>query len=589
MVFGPIFTYELLTHSRRSRYFVIRTLYGLVLLFSLLSSYDAAYAASMDVNQVARFSSAFFSSFANLQLVAGLLLAPAMAAGTIATERERRTIEYLFVADLKNSEIVLGKLVARLLEVFALLLVGIPVLALAMLLGGIAPEALIVAMVITASSVVTAVAISTVISVFSKRAREAVTRAFLVLLVLLIVPAMLYPLRSQTITFYDTFIAPVNQQLLAANPFFALNIALSAGSGVMAGTPADLVLLLLRNQAVVIVAAVALATLVVRRVHMRHRVVAPKRRARLMRSLRPTLGNAPMLWKELFAEPAAAQLGTTGRIAMIVLLIGVLGPTFFMFVSTVVSQGWNDPELYQGFATMMGTMVCAGLLLLIAVRAAGSVTSEKERGCWEALIVTPLSAHDIVGSKLLGSVFAARWGLAIVLVLWGLGVVVDPRFVVVVPFLMGTLLLLAVFAGLVGLTTSLTHKTTLRAMGTTLLIGIALGGGYFFCCGMFMIGGSGFELFFSPCITFLLACPAILYLSDFREAEMIGPYLVGMVGYLVISIVLWLNSVENFDRWVGRTEKKPSGFQPRKTPTRAEVVGRPAAGGSSDDAPSPNG
>ena len=43
---------------------------------------------------------AFFLSFSWLQILLILLVGPAMAVGTIATERERRTIEYLFVTDL---------------------------------------------------------------------------------------------------------------------------------------------------------------------------------------------------------------------------------------------------------------------------------------------------------------------------------------------------------------------------------------------------------------------------------------------------------------------------------------------------------
>jgi hypothetical protein len=438
----------------------------------------------------------------------------------------------------------------------------------AMLLGGIAPEALLVTMVITASSVVTAAAISLAISVFSRRAREAVTRAFLVLLVLLIVPAMLYPLRSQTVMFYDTFVAPVNDQLLAGNPFFALNLALYAGSRIMTGAPADVVLALLRNQAIVALACVGLATWAVRRVHMQQRVDAPKRRRwRLIRQMRPPVGTQPMLWKELFAEPSAARLGAVGRIAVIILVLGVLGPTFYMFISTIMAHGWNRPEFFQGYSVMMGTMLSSGILLLVAVRAAGSVTSEKERGCWESLIATPLSAQSIVGSKLAGSLFAARWGVVLVLMLWSLGVVVDPRFLIALPFLLGTLFLLGVFAGLLGLTMSLTHKTTLRAMATTLIIAVVLGGGYLFCCGLFLAGPAVGELVLLPCATFLLACPGILYTSGVPDAsEMLAAYVGGIVAYLVASIVLWLNCVERFDAWAGRSRKNPAGFRPQAPP-----------------------
>ena len=56
-------------------------------------------------------------------------MTPAVAAGGIASERQRRTIEYLFATDLSNGEIVLDKLCARLLTVGKLLLATLPVLA----------------------------------------------------------------------------------------------------------------------------------------------------------------------------------------------------------------------------------------------------------------------------------------------------------------------------------------------------------------------------------------------------------------------------------------------------------------------------
>ena len=103
----------------------------------------------VNIQSIANFSAAFFSMFAVLQLLAVVLIGPAMAAGTIAMERERRTIEYLFTTTLSNTEIVLGKLGARVLQIFYLVLAGLPVLALAMLLGGISPESLTVLSMIT--------------------------------------------------------------------------------------------------------------------------------------------------------------------------------------------------------------------------------------------------------------------------------------------------------------------------------------------------------------------------------------------------------------------------------------------------------
>ena len=151
-----------------------------------------------------------------------------MAAGTIAQERERRTIEYLFASTLSNAEIVLGKLLARLIHVGYLVLAGMPILFIAMLMGGIAPEAIVLLTIVTLSTALTVSIISITVSVWSARAREAVVRAYLVIIVLLVLPPMMLNMRGTW--FYDTILDPINEQLLLANPFYMLGHMLVTAS-----------------------------------------------------------------------------------------------------------------------------------------------------------------------------------------------------------------------------------------------------------------------------------------------------------------------------------------------------------------------
>jgi ABC-type transport system involved in multi-copper enzyme maturation permease subunit len=212
MLPGPIFNVELLTSARRARYFFIRAIYAAVLLIALGLVYQSftynLAGETVNIRIMAELSAAFFAVLSWLQLTLVVLLGPAMIAGAIATERERRTIEYLFASSLSNAEIVLGKLAARILHVVYMVLAGVPILALMMLLGGIAPEELLALAVITLCTVLTIATLSIAISVWSARAREAVTRSYLVLFALLVLPPLLENFR--TVAFYDQFIAPVN-------------------------------------------------------------------------------------------------------------------------------------------------------------------------------------------------------------------------------------------------------------------------------------------------------------------------------------------------------------------------------------------
>ena len=78
-----------------------------------------------------------------------LLVAPAATAGAICLDRARGTLTHMLVTELADTEIVLGKLAARLLPVVALVAATIPVLALSGLLGGVIFEAILSLTLIT--------------------------------------------------------------------------------------------------------------------------------------------------------------------------------------------------------------------------------------------------------------------------------------------------------------------------------------------------------------------------------------------------------------------------------------------------------
>src|SRR5262249_42745202 len=106
MIFGPVLSWELVTSSRRARYFAVRVIYGAILVATLWVHYQGTAgprfgsAGGPSLAELAELATAFFRSFAVVQLLAVLVLTPAMVAGTLAEEKERRTIEYLLVTDL---------------------------------------------------------------------------------------------------------------------------------------------------------------------------------------------------------------------------------------------------------------------------------------------------------------------------------------------------------------------------------------------------------------------------------------------------------------------------------------------------------
>lgn len=592
MLPGPIFNVELLTSARRTRYFFIRAIYAAILLLALGMVYQSwTYQLShdtVDIHTMARIGESFFAVLGWLQLLAVVALGPAMVAGTIATERERRTIEYLFASSLSNAEIVLGKLAARVLHIVYLVLTGVPILAIMMLMGGIAPEGVLVLTIITLCSVLTIATLSMAISVWSARAREAVTRTYLLLFALLVLPPVLLAVFRFT-SFYP-IIEPVLDQFLTANPFYILTTSvIERASGMSRGAAFEMLWVFVRNQLLLSFLLGALATWGVRRTHLRETTKAAKaakRKWRFSHWIRPAVGSRPMLWKEVFAEPAAAKPGWVGRIAAALIVIGVIIPTVYVFLLSA-GQGTLRPSRdgYLIYTMMMGTAIACGGLLLVAARAAGSITSERERDCWMSLISTPLEPSEIVWGKIAGSMWSIRGAVLLLLLIWGLATLLFPSFVIVIPFLAGTFALLAFYAAALGVNCSLRCRNSLRSMAATLATALFVGGLYFLTCCMPVLiaasprDGEGFVLTTAPCVPVLLGFPVAVYANGenmFRGSHSEGPMfllacILGNIGYAIAGIALVGNSIGNFERLSGRTMRRTAGEMSQSVSARSSV------------------
>ncbi len=287
MLPGPIFNIELLTSARRTRFYWIRSIYAAILLLALWSEYPGTFATSnaLAVGQMARFASAFFWTFAVLQVLMVLVVGPALVAPTISVERERRTIEYLFATDLTSAEIVLGKLLARVLDLTYTVLVGLPVLALAGLLGGIDPGQLLITFVITASTMMAVAALSVAVSVQAARVRDALGQVYMILIALLLVPITVQAALTNY-GYYD-WVAPINDRLVEGNPLIVLSVTVL--SRWTRANPWPAIGAMVLNQVVFATVLTAAATWRLRRVQAagaaggssrRWKLAAPRRRDR---------------------------------------------------------------------------------------------------------------------------------------------------------------------------------------------------------------------------------------------------------------------------------------------------------------------
>jgi ABC-type transport system involved in multi-copper enzyme maturation permease subunit len=198
MIPGPIFDAELHSSAQRSRSYIARVVYGLVLLFFVWGSDPAwfqnttsAVGGSISIEQMANVGRRLVALVFTIQSIAVLLVTPAIVAGAIADEKRRKTLLYLLASCLSSAEIVLGKLSARLLHIVVFLAVGLPIMILATLFGGVDPALILAGYGGTLSTVVFLASSSILISTLSRRPREAYLLAYMLEAAWLFLPTLI--------------------------------------------------------------------------------------------------------------------------------------------------------------------------------------------------------------------------------------------------------------------------------------------------------------------------------------------------------------------------------------------------------------
>lgn len=190
---------------------------------------------------------------------------------------------------------------------------------------------------------------------------------------------------------------------------------------------------------------------------------------------------------------------------------GLLGPALLMgalVVAAVVLRGlgeglfpvgshsWREfrEDLNIIQVRITGTAVSCLLLLAVAVRAAGSVTGERDRQTLDGLLTTPLDSDTILFSKWLGAIVSVRRGWLWLGAIWGLGVATGALHVLALPLLVVTWFVYAGFLAALGLWFSVASRSTLRATIATLVSAVGAGVGHWLldmCCVPLVLLGPG--------------------------------------------------------------------------------------------------
>jgi len=123
--------------------------------WAIFSAMSFAARSSFNGGQAANYGQGLFLYLVLFQMVLLAFITPALTAGAISSERERQTIDLLFVTKLPTFSILWGKLLASMSFVLLLLLLSVPIFSLVFLFGGIELDQVAAAFLVTAITALT--------------------------------------------------------------------------------------------------------------------------------------------------------------------------------------------------------------------------------------------------------------------------------------------------------------------------------------------------------------------------------------------------------------------------------------------------
>jgi hypothetical protein len=378
----PIFTLELRQdRSRGRRFYLLPWAYAGLLAFQVaLAFWEGGTAASWPpASPVLPGAAAMPRGFTGLlgqHFLVLLLLTPAVTATAFSSERAKRTLGQLLTTALTSADIVLGKLLARLLRLLEVLLAGLPVLCIAGGYADLPPAFLAALLALTILIALSAAAVGLVVAAWSKQASSAVLLTYAALAVgagvVVAVPVrVLHPYWVLEACWGDPEGSVVLSRLLAA--------ALAWGAVAAAG--------------------LAVSVLSLRRAYSRQLGQPGQKRGRAAPRRAP-VGDDPIRWKEYHVEGLALLRllrrvpRPAGVLAVALLSAGV------SLVSLRAARDAVAPSPALFVTQASASLVVAALV--VTVRCAGAVAGEREQQTWESLLLTPLDGPAYMGGRVLG-------------------------------------------------------------------------------------------------------------------------------------------------------------------------------------------
>ena len=570
MLAGPLFSREALTVPRQLTHFLIRSGYIgalFVLMYTALQS-TFGWQQVRNLGDIARFGQLVFQIFAIVQLALMLFFAVLFAAGNVSQEKDRRTMLLLLMTDLRDRELVLGKLCASLLLPGVLLAASIPVFMIVQLLGGVSLSQIGCVVAISGAAGLAAGGWGSLVAFWREKTFQTLAISLIgIVLFLGIVEgftALLGPVSS------------VGFVVGSLNPFRAMSRVLDPLNRLGDRT---FVTVAMMSTGSLVVLAMTIAVVTILRV----RIWNPSRTLGdlatmdendrgVVRPARP-VWNTPIIWREMMTKAYGRKV--------IVIKFAYLAIAVAAFYSALTTPA--DSALIMGMIPPIGAaFVALSLLTMMLVNAQGvtSLTSERDAGTLELLLVTDITAREFIAGKLGGVLYNSKELILapLLFIVWYMtrGVLTIENFVyVAVGFLS-----LVTFAAMLGLHSGLSYSISRTAIANSLGTIFFLFVGIFICMILILQARSSFGLQLPSFLVFILGgslglwaslthrnpSPALTLaagvlpfctfyaITSFLLGQTLGVCLFVVAAYGFTTLAMLIPAISEYDSALGRTE-----------------------------------
>ena len=499
MLGGPLFQRECLTAPRQAKHFFLRAGYIAALFVLIYTARQTIFSwqSVRTIGDAAGFGGLVFNVLAVVQLTLVLAAALLFCSGNIAQEKDRRTLILLLMTDLKDRELVGGKLLASLLSVATLIGVSLPVFCFLSLLGGVGLDQILWFEALCIASALAAGTWGTLVAMWREKTFQT--------LAITVLGAVLWVGMAEGVVAVTGNDSVIGQIASACDPFRTLGDILNPlgrhpeldAPGVSAAKPVGILLglsaflfsftvlrLRIWNPSRSIFEFVQAAenedkTVVDERAHAR------------------VIWNNPIIWREICTRAYGK------RVIFIKLAYFVLAGFALIYLSQTAGSSGLVLGLISREAFVFLALSLMSLLLINA-QAVTALTNEKDGQTLELLLVTNVTAQEFVFGKLGGIFYNAKEVFLVPLLflikyqLSG-SLAAENAFYVFIGYFT-----LAGFSAMLGMHSGLSHDRSRTAIANSLGTIFFLFIGMFICMMLMVEARASFAMQFAPFLLFIL-------------------------------------------------------------------------------------